>query len=299
VRVLVPVWFRAERGGLHMHVRAQAAALRSAGHECVVQCPPGWLADSLKADGFDVVEHDFRDRISGVVSGLGAGPYDLVHAHPFAAREVGLQVADVLDIPFVLTIHGSYLDDLPRYAARVTRVVAVSKAAMEMLCRTVPELQPKVCLVPNGVNLDLFRPPSTPIDRPTRKHGTPRVLVVGRLDSDRRRVSAEVVTTWQQQRVGRPAWQWLVAGDGDSRLDLQRTVGDEVAFLGWQSQEELARLHTSVDVVVASGRSALEALAGAAAVVASGSRCHVGLIDERRVGYAIEVNFGDSGPLGR
>src|SRR3954468_2119876 len=112
MRVLLPVYFHAALGGLQAHAQAQAPALARAGHDPVLLLPPGSFAQQAEDQGLEVQKTTYADSGEAVRSALAEGPYDLVHAHPSRAREVGLTVAREAGVPFALTLHGPYLDGL-------------------------------------------------------------------------------------------------------------------------------------------------------------------------------------------
>ena len=91
MRVLVTASFKAPFGGLQANVRAQLRAIRQAESTPVLACDAGRFAEAVRSEGFEVIDGDLlstevRRRC------IGAGPFDLIHAHPFAARQLGLAV---------------------------------------------------------------------------------------------------------------------------------------------------------------------------------------------------------------
>lgn len=313
MHVFIPVYFNAPHGGLHEHVRAQTSALARAGHKCTVQCKPGPFAYSIRDAGTNVAEASFESLDEAFAIAESAGPYDLVHAHPGLSRIVGLKIAERQGIPFFLTLHGRYLDDLPTYADRVDRVLVVSEAARDFLVATTGIPPYRIVRHPNAVDTGVFYP--DPLQLPTLTAGFPAlgrcevgetdriICLASRLDADTSFIVDVVEETWQLMR-STPSLGivWFVAGNGTllPRLQAEAARLDEAAgrqvvwFLGWQDSRALRSLYSRSHLVVAPGRCALEAMACGAAVVAIGGR-FIGLLDEESLVRGIYCNFGGIG----
>jgi len=315
VRVLIPVYFNAPLGGVQSHVRAQADALLAAGHSCAVMCRPGPFADSLRRARIDVLETTFEDTSASVEQAGRSGRYDLVHAHPFQSRAVGLEVAAQQRVPFLCTLHGTYLDSLPSYAGSVDLCIAVSSAIRDYVVGEQALPPSRILVIPNGVDTDIFAP-RPPDPRELRRciptlggfegeAAKRRILFVSRLDADKRFILDVLSETWEEVRRARAFdIAWWVAGDGSLRSEVEAAADDVnsaagreiIHFLGWQSELGLAVLYNNCDLAIAPGRSALESMACARPVIAIGSKGYVGLIDDDR---ALEGVYGNFGGLGR
>ena len=46
-------------------------------------CKPGPFSEILTKDGVEVLLTDYQDLQTSIDTALAAGPYDLIHAHPF------------------------------------------------------------------------------------------------------------------------------------------------------------------------------------------------------------------------
>ncbi|MBN1607710.1 MAG: sulfotransferase [Polyangiaceae bacterium] len=310
MHVFMPLYFRAPLGGLQAHVRAQALALCRAGHRCTVMCKPGPFAEDLLKLDVPVLTTTFEDVGASVSAAEQAGPYDLVHAHPFVSRQVGHEIARRQAIPFVLTVHGMYTDNLERYADDVDAVIAVSPAIRDFLVAKAACPAARFVILPNGVDMQTFRPDGSDHTAPPLPAGWQgrlddrRILLVTRLDRDKQFILDVVQETWRHQRESRASdLVWLVAGDGSERdmmeaaaRQLDAAAGRKVVgFLGWQDAPSLAALYNWAHLAIAPGRSALEAMACARAVIAVGSKAYVGLIDGSTALSGAYQNFGGVG----
>ncbi len=314
MKVFIPVFFHAALGGLHSHVRAQVLALLRAGHHPTVMCKPGPFADAMADLGAAVLETDFSSKDSDVTQALAGGRFDLVHAHPFASRVVGLEVARRQRCAFVLTLHGMYTDGLESYADDVDLVITVSAAIRDLALRAGPIDPDRVVVLPNGVETEVFHPFAQPWAeleadydslRELRAAGASRrVLFASRMDTDKQFILDVVADTFAEARRTRSFdLGWIVVGDGTERASLE-AAGRElneaagrrlVAFLGWLPESDLARLYNACHLGVAPGRSVLDCMACSTAVVAVGSKGYVGLVDGPGCLRGMYGNFGGFG----
>ena len=314
MHVFTPVLFNAPLGGLQSHVRAQAQALLSAGHQCTVMCKPGPFADSLRKLPIQVLETTFENLEGSGEQARRAGKYDLVHAHPFRSRIVGLEVARAQCIPFIVTFHGTYAESLPSYVEDTDLLIAVSAAIRDYLVENVNCPPEQIVVVPNGVDTNLFRPadvnwgdirsrvPDLAEFRP-RPHER-RVFFVSRMDRDKRFVLDVVKQCWEDlARHLAFDIAWWVAGDGALRGELEgfaaqinQAAGRQlITFLGWQDEPTLSALYNACHLAIAPGRSALESMACGTPVIAIGSKGYVGLIDSQAALAGLYGNFGGFG----
>jgi glycosyltransferase involved in cell wall biosynthesis len=313
MRILIPVFFKAPLGGLQSHVRAHVDALLEAGHDCAVMCKPGPFADSLRRRPIQVLTTTFEDVEEAVRQAEEAGPYTLVHAHPFGSRRVGLELARRQRIPLVLTLHGTYTDSLPDYAGDVSLLLAVSPAIRDYLLQKVEFPPERVLVTPNGVDTRVFQP-TEPDWKALAEHdpalaigadsAARRVFFVSRLDPDKSFILDVVGECWQEM-VRRRAFEleWWVAGDGTLRRELETQAARVnaaagrrlIVFLGWLSESALALCYNACHLAIAPGRSALEAMACGKPTIAIGSKGYVGLVDSDLAPRGAYTNFGGFG----
>lgn len=178
---VVPV---AEVGGVGRHV-LDVAATGVPGHRVVVACPPGPLADRLRALGAAVTtapvgpEHGLREGVAAVRHLVGSLRPALVHSHlPWADLLVAAATTGT-GVAVVTTEHGIADDDLVyhgtrwrsrvREAAHTVRlrradaVVAVAEATARSIRRKWhPSARTPLVVVPNGVD----RPAVAPVRSP-------------------------------------------------------------------------------------------------------------------------------------
>ena len=267
-RVLIPVYFNAPLGGLQSHVRAQCTALRKSGNHAVVMCKPGPFADILRNDGVKVLTTDFQDLQISIDAALAAGPYDLIHAHPFKSRKVGLAVATTSDLPLVVTFHGNYLDGLDQWYDCANAIIAVSPIIRDRLLSKACISATKLVTIPNGVNLSVFSNKWASQDQlldgeqqcaQNLEENRQTILFVSRLDPDKRCALDAISHCWARCIETRTfAIDWSVAGDGSERgvleqeaAKLNEAAGRQVVrFHGWLDELELAKRCRAADLAI-------------------------------------------------
>lgn len=302
MHVFIPVHYRAPRGGLQDHVISQVRAVVQAGSLVTVMAPPGPFGNLVEEAGGRFLPASDADASEDARRAIveSGEPFDLVHAHPFRARETGLAVARQLDIPFVLTLHSLYSDHLSSYADDVSMVVAVSHAIRDRLLEEGAIAPQRITVIPNGVDIDRFGTSRGHPASAERRH----VLVASRLDRDKAYILDAVCSVWRRLADCRVLdIEWTIAGDGTERqrletlaAELAKRIGrDFVHFAGWLSADRLAEAYSGADLCIAPGRCALESLASATATIAIGSKGYVGVVDGPTALLGVYSNFGGLG----
>jgi D-inositol-3-phosphate glycosyltransferase len=225
--------------------------------------------------------------------------YDLIHSHYWLSGQVGMRLQERWVVPHMFMFHTlgmlknitvkdeceselriSAERNLVQNCQRILAATEREKAHLRLYYEARPE---RICVVPCGVNLDLFHP----IDKKSarRQLGIPEnesiVLYVGRLAQikgiDRLLTAMKYIEQLNPLRV-------LIVGGDDQNTresrDLQRLsqelgIQDTVTFLGRVEHEKLPPYYCAADVLVLPshyetfGLVALEALASGTPVVAT------------------------------
>lgn len=302
MNVFLPIFFNAPLGGLQNHCLAIARSLVSNSHRCTVLCKDGPFASSARDVGADVVTTDFASVADDVEKVTRHAKFDLVHAQPFKSREVGLEVAKRQGIPFALTFHGMYHDDLRSYASSVGLVITVCDAIRDFIVNNKIISPDKVITIPNGVDTSLYTASANDTLSINTDPQKKVVSIVSRYDVDKQFLVNVVIETLKLSADLRNAVV-QIAGSGtllDSICAIAQNVntrcGEErVKFLGWKSSIDLVSVYRESSVVVASGRGALESMAMGKPTIAIGSKGCLGVLDEQNLPAAMYGNFGGFG----
>jgi glycosyltransferase involved in cell wall biosynthesis len=294
VRVaLVCDWFLPRLGGIELHLRDLALALRAKGADArIVTTTRG---DDL-VDGVPV--HRIRARLApgagfaftpGAIRSLArairAEKFDVVHAHASVVSPVaygGAIAGSRAGLPTVLTFHSmlhrsSFLLGASEALFSWTkgRVVlsAVSSVVAEQAGRWIPGAN--IGVLPNGIDSAFWRT--------TRRVGSPsEILFVSAMRLSRKKRPLRLVRAFAQAVrfvSGAPAMRLVIAGDGPEREPMLRLaaelgVAGRVELPGQLSREALRDLYGRAHAFVlpsereSFGIAALEARAAGLPVIA-------------------------------
>src|SRR5215468_451201 len=295
---LVSPGFPPQLGGVEVVVGCLADKLRGQGHQVTVyaQRPRGSSFPALR----DYPVRRFADwsgsRQFPVAPGLARalwrdrGKLDVIHAHSFHAAPA-MMAATVPKVPLVFTphchavghtrvasaLHTVYDPLAALLFRRADKVTCVSVAEFELLLRRYPSVEPRLSIIPLGVDTQaILAAEPFETDRPT-------VLIAGRLEPYKRvEVAIRAFAAMQEDA------QLVICGTGSHRPALEclaRELGiaARVCFRGEVSDGELRRWQrTATSTVSLSGREAfglvlLEAAVAGSQVVASDIPAHTEL----------------------
>ena len=308
-------------GGVQFHVRDLAEALQARGHSVSVLAP---------ADDETPVPHYITPagravpvRYNGSVARMTFGPmsarrvrrwliggeFDILHLHEPVTPSLGMLALWVATGPIVATFHTALIrsralqvaypvvrPSLEKIAARI----AVSEDARRTL---VEHLGGDAVVIPNGVYADRFEA-AEPDPAWVGTPDAPTIAFLGRLDEPRKGLPV-LMAAIEAVRAEHPGARFLVAGRGEGAEEARQALGghaDAVEILGPISDEEKARLLSSVDVYCAPhtggesfGIVLVEAMSAGATVVASDLGAFRRVLDEGAAG--VLFRNGDSAHL--
>lgn len=307
-------------GGVQFHVRDLAEALIDRGHTVSVLAPAADetpVPDYLVPAGRAVPVH-YNGSVARLTFGpvtarrvrrwLAQGEFDVLHLHEPVTPSLSMLALWIADGPVVATFHTSLLRSRSLQVAyplvrqsleKISLRVAVSEDARRTL---VEHLGGDAVVIPNGVWVDTFDR-AEPDPRWTGTPQAPTVAFLGRYDEGRKGLPVLL------RAVGHvldalPGARFLVAGRGETGQEQAREIlGDRassVEFLGGVSEEDKARLLSSVDVYCAPqtggesfGIVLVEAMAAGAAVVASDLGAFTRVLDDGEAGVLFRTGDGD------
>lgn len=298
-------------GGTRTHLIDLAEELKRRRYETVVLTDGGILDAEMAARGisFKARPKD-PDDLDRLYRRLVSGAHDwILHAHTRKAMSECFRLSLETGLPWVATIHGEYAADFekspPGYAmARSVRtVITVSEGIRDYLAEHSAVPPEKTRVIRNGINTKEYSPnPPGPGRKAVGINpGAFALMYLGRLDSDKGpavRASARAACILRDWGID---CRGVLVGGGDlfgemeafNRQQAENTGGAPLALTG--TRRDLPALISSCDVVVAAGRSALEAMAAGKPVIAAGHAGCFGLVTPERWEAACASNFGDHG----
>lgn len=180
--------------------------------------------------------------------------YDLIHVHfGFPSGPLAYIAKKFFGIPYILSTHGS---DVPGYnpfrlnflhkllrplLTKIWRnanvLVAPSTKLKELILRC--DTNVKVNVIPNGVDVEKFKP------KESQKRGRIKVISVCRITK----------VKGLQYLIGalkilRGNFEVEIIGDGPYRKELEKTVNEQVRFLGFVDESNLLEYYADADIFV-------------------------------------------------
>jgi glycosyltransferase involved in cell wall biosynthesis len=294
VRVaLVCDWFLPRQGGIELHLRDLALALRAAdidarivtttrGEEIVDGIPVYRIRTPLAPGSGVAYTPGALRRVERLVKGEG---FDVVHAHASVVSPVaiaGAIAARRAGLPSVLTFHSmlhraSFFlgasESLFGWTSRGVVLTAVSSVVAEQAARWIPNAS--VGVLPNGVDVGFWRGTRTP-------ESDGAIVFVSAMRLSRKKRPLRLIHAFASAVrfvAGAPAMRLIVAGAGPEmepmrRLARELGVADRVELAGQLSRPELKTLYGRAHGFVlpsereSFGLAALEARAAGLPVIA-------------------------------
>lgn len=259
-------------GGVQEVVRELQAELNKRGHEAVIITPQpkdpykdrthrviflGSAAD-IKSPLSTTAQVSASVMTDEIDSMLDAEQFDVLHFHEPWVPMLSRQVLTRSNTVNIATFHAKLPETLATKA--LSRVVtpytkpllrhihmftAVSEAAAEYVHTLTDE---EIHIIPNGINLRLFRRPST--DKKQPKNSPQTVLYLGRLE--KRKGVKYLLRAYKLLEDKTDNVRLVLAGDGVDREKLEQQAKElglkRVEFLGYVDNEERQKLMHTADI---------------------------------------------------
>lgn len=230
---------------------------------------------------------------------------NLLHAHSRASSYVSYFASRLSNIPLVTTAHCIYPIHLSRRILPCfgEKVIAICGAVKDHLIKDLKVKAKNVFLIPNGINIDNFKP-NLQIDQIREEfgvqNGTKVISWIGRFSGPRGKLIEEVVEkVFPKILTFVPNLIILIVGGGKKSYTLEDKVRAINHQLGRQVirftglREDIPQICALSYLIIGAGRVALEAMACGRPVISLGENRLVGLIDPHTIEQGIYTNFGD------
>lgn len=309
-------------GGAETHVVSLAKNLKSRSWDVAVASAGGPLVPRLARDGVPHFHAPLDSRspldmvkaaktIRGLVAGRKIG---LIHAHARIPAWIAESIARKAGIPMVVTYHGTFVSGVfwNHFTRAGHRTIAVSPDIKEYIVEKFGFSPDKVTVIPNGIDLDTYRPAEDAERAEARSSlglesgRSPVVVYASRLESDLTAVAKTTADAAEILHHKYPGLALLIAGDGDGLGSVKEAAAQVNARAGASVVRCLGfvqnpyPVYAAADVVVGMSRVALEAAASETAVVIAGPGGLFGALSPENAASLEERNFttrGASSPL--
>ncbi|UED76415.1 polysaccharide pyruvyl transferase family protein [Brevibacillus sp. DP1.3A] len=294
-------------GGTETHVLSIGKALQKKGAQLFYAGGNGPLYQEFVDAGFLVERiESARDPLSvgrqhliesyqGVIKKHGIS---IVHVHQTPSGLLAATAASELGIPVVFTLHGTYYpkDEAIKVAQLCSAVISVSKPVQLFW----EKLGVKTTLISNGIDVDEFRPDSAKMVKlPSLPSDATVVTYVSRLAWQKATVCNMVLRATKTLRSEIPNLHIVVVGSGAQSIHvhelakaLNKAAGQPYIHIVGE-QTDVRPYYAISDLVIGTGRVALEAMACEKPVLAIGNHGYVGLVAPSSYDLAWDCYFGD------
>lgn len=301
----------AETVFLNTSVGLDPARFRST---CVVN-RDGWLAEQLRRHGHEPIleaaSGSFNGRyLRNLLRIARAHRTDVIAAHLFGSAVYGGLAAMAARLPMISILHGQTdivgagrFTGIKRWIARTQsdRLVFVSEQLQTQLARSLGAPASKCVVIPNGVDLERFKPQKDTSLRQELQLADDAILI-GAIGNIRQPKAYDVFIRAAQLLAARsPRYRFVIAGEGSGELyqrllQLRAELGLEntVTFLGLRS--DVGRVLGNLDVYALSSSTegfsiaCIEAMACAVPVVATRSGGPEQIVVHDDCGLLVPVN---------
>jgi glycosyltransferase involved in cell wall biosynthesis len=274
-----------------------AEQLRRRGYEVGVLTSGGPWVDKVQAKGVRVHVHpsynqNFQRSARALLSVIHRHHYDILHVHDSSGQKLAYQFSKIHRIRIIMTVHGLYgARSRLRDCARISdSIIAVSPQVAHYITHTCGIPQTKVNVIPNGVATEVFHPSVRA--RLRRKYGIPQQAFVvgyaGRFTADKLQLGQRICKVLRDYAEQHSDVYVLVAGRNSSAVVSR---WKRMIVVGHMS--DMRQFYNACNLVVGTGRVALESLVCGVPTVAIGTLLNIGLITPTNLAHASQHNFGD------
>lgn len=302
-------------GGTETHVLYLAKKLMELGIHVVVGTSGGPLETMFEMNGIKIYKVPlYTDYISNknlyscikaIKDIVDEEKIDLIHAHLFASMSIASEINKRYKVPYITTIHGLFYPNDIMFAScyNTDAIIAVSRPTARMVYTKMGDkISSRLYVVPNGVDTD------EAVDMMNAEK-IREELDIGRED---------IVISY----CSRLAWQKtlaaesfifgfyklvndydnihaIVIGDGDGRSILEREANmlnkcaGRTAIHVVGPKYNVLDYYQASDIVVGTGRVALEAMSCGRPVIAVGNDGYVGIVNDESRAIQWRTYFGD------
>ncbi|WP_139992965.1 glycosyltransferase [Paenibacillus paridis] len=299
-----------DAGGTETHVLSLATALIRKGQRVSIVSADGLMRSRFEAAGCAVFLLDFARASRGeqalqidiLLQLMRNQRIDCVHVHQTPSGLLVANAAALLGIPTVFTAHGTYYPpgSLKTILGLSKEVISVSAPVQQYMER----FGFASTVIPNGIDVQEFYPASGSQLRGELGIAEDAVVLVyaSRLAWGKATACDTLLRAMKDlHRYGWHRLQLIVVGDGpkyQAIKELAAFIEEEsgetfIHVIGQQAQ--MRECYNAADIVVGTGRVALEAMACEKPVLAIGNHGFFGWVEPSNYGEAWSHYFGDHG----
>lgn len=301
-RILLAVDTSAHWGGLQDWTVGMVKGLNLLGREVGVVTNNALVAERCRLDSTMVLSIDWADWSGQVDEIVGKGPWDVVFAQPFKARELGVYFKRHHAIPLVVMSHGNASDYGYSWVDAADGILLASSSIRRTMVDFNGFDNNIVDVLVNGASDIFFAHPVTPYREKLSTSGDVSVVLASRLGVDKLNqipaMELLVESLLDNGDIRNVAIEVLGGGPMrnlfESRLrKIARSPRAHLSMLGWVDEKVARDRMSKALFTVAGGVSGTQSCCLGTASLGAGLRSVVGVTTPTNMDMVLSSNFGD------
>lgn len=298
-------------GGTETHVLALSKFLLTQGINLVIVAGNGPLINEFKELNCSIYNLNFPASIIKnndekrvfeeiIENIIKTENINIIHTHQSSSGSICESVARKQKIPLIFSIHGMYYFDIvSNLLKRCQKVISVSSPVYKWLSNF--NIQSKV--IPNGVDYEKFSQQYNTNgirEKYNIKKDEKVILYCSRIAWEKTKVGENIIRVCKDLNIKENCnVHLLIVGDGEGAVSLvdkmkranKKLNKEYIHFVGASTCVE--KYYSIADIVVGTGRVAIEGMASKKVVIATGNHGYYGIIRNENFYDAWEKYFGD------
>ncbi|SDN92134.1 Glycosyltransferase involved in cell wall bisynthesis [Paenibacillus sp. yr247] len=302
---------RLKTGGTETFVLSLSKFLLTKGIRVGIVTKGGPLTTAARKMGISVhilpmQKEKLKNQIQGLYKIVNRNKYGLIHANTRLRLANRFQRAHP-SIPLIVTVHSTYesTNNLRASVVSSKKIVSVSPRLSQWLRkRGIPAY--KIQLIPNGINTKQFQAIQSK-KRWRKALGLPQdaqlLVYAARFEKDKYPIAQKVILAAEKVARSNKKFAAVLYGPGPFRRQLSQLAQKVNQRLGRRvilvkgPLTSIQNAYYAADIVVGTGRVALEAMACARPVIAAGVSGYCGIVGPTSIAMMKSCNFGDHGSM--
>ncbi|GIM27689.1 hypothetical protein CPJCM30710_03550 [Clostridium polyendosporum] len=302
-------------GGTETHVLHLVKKLIDMGIYVVVGTSGGPLTTLFQYNGIKIfkiplnTEHMSNKKLFSCIKLvkeiIDTEKINLLHAHLFTSMSIASEINKRYNIPYVTTIHGLFYpnDVLFNTCFNTNAIIPVSKPVERLLVRKLGnQVKSKLFGIANGVTLEDYTKETVKTNIREELNIAPNDLVItycSRLAWQKTFAAESFIFGFNKLANKYDNIHAIIIGDGDGKEMLQREANmlnsclERDAFHVVGAKHNVIDYYMISDIVIGTGRVALEAMSCKKPVIAIGNSGYVGIVSEQNKDIQWQTYFGD------
>lgn len=295
-------------GGTETHVLTLCETLNKANIKTIIATLNESKINSIYKGkvNFKVIgQYEYESRIERLKKLINLYKIDLIHCHGLESMIFARKLYDLTNMPYIITVHGLYYSkELLLYACeKAKHIIAVSKPVEQLVCDSVyGNDMDKISLIYNGIkikkgdetiqNNNLKCKLGIPIDAKV-------ILYCSRLSFSKGRLAENLIH--QAKNLLEDNIYILIVGNGVKKKSIDFYANqvnyeykeNKIITLG--NIYNINAYYGISDIVVGTGRVAIEALNFSKPIICTGIKDYLGIFSFENNNEILDTYFGDHG----